>query len=154
MFERFDGTVVARTAEYIMVLTWICKIQHPVYFKCLEDHLQTQLGAHLSLRGSTVLYSTNPFNLSKETKSFWVSGLTSRGAFRGSTVLHIVLTFICGWIPWHWSFLTCLLQRVPSKTGWQGWRKYKVLVSKTPPKKTKIQDNTFPFLVLLNAWTF
>ena len=37
-----------------------------------------------------MLYSTNQFNSSQETKSPW----TSKGACMGSTVLHIVLTFL------------------------------------------------------------
>ena len=59
-----------------------------------DDLLQTQLEAHLNLRGSTVPNSTYSFNSSLMTKRPWISGLTYRGACRGSTLLHIVLTFI------------------------------------------------------------
>ena len=54
--------------------------------------MHTPLGAHLNLRESMVFYSPNPINSSLETKIPWISGLTSRGAFMGSTVLHVDLT--------------------------------------------------------------
>ena len=49
---------------------------------------------HLNLRECTMLYSSNQFNTSEETKSPWISNLTYRGVCRGSTALRNILTFI------------------------------------------------------------
>ena len=46
-----------------------------------------------------MIYSTNLFNLSLETKSPWISGVAYKGTFGGSTVLYSVFTFIYWWIP-------------------------------------------------------